>query len=475
MATDFNGLTTTLTTFVGAFHGGYGRLSSTINWVLAGLATIDVALMSLWWAVDGGERLSVALKHVLFLGFWGWFTRGFQGIAKWFVETLVTAGLMAGGKSGNFTLLLDPSRIAGYGLTATENLVKAISDTAGITHIPETMTYVLCYLAIMAAFIIIAIQVFVTVLEYYLITAVAGILVPFGVLPQTRFLSEKAIGAVVSLGIKLMVLAFIMAVADPVLASLKFGSTDIKMNELWAMLLTCATIAFLAWHAPSVASGLLAGSPSLSASTAAQNVTAGAMLAAGAAGIATAATRSAVRFFAPKKNDNDNNNSNNNNTNNNQITHGAPSAGAALGQLARPVGANGTPSGSSSPAGGSRAEPKQAGGPAGTGGDAQSPARQGAAPPPSSPTQAPTGSPPSSAPAPAAPSITPQRPSAPRSAARVGGADGQLAASQGAAAPANSSPAPPWAETLRRTATAMPADAGPGSSPAPAASSQPKR
>jgi type IV secretion system protein TrbL len=60
-----------------------------------------------------------------------------------------------------------------------------------------------------------AIQVFLSVLEYYLITAVAGILVPLGLLPQTKFLAEKAIGAVVSPGIKLMVLAFIVAVTNP--------------------------------------------------------------------------------------------------------------------------------------------------------------------------------------------------------------------------------------------------------------------
>jgi type IV secretion system protein TrbL len=150
------------------------------------------------------------------------------------------------------------------------------------------------YLLIMAAFLTMAIQAFLAVLEYYLITAVAGVLVPWALLPQTKFLAEKAIGAVVSAGIKLMVLAFIIAVTNPVLASIHFSGPEIKLNELWSVLLTTGAIAFLSWHAPSLAAGLLAGSPSLAAGAVAQNLASGAMMAAGVAGGMVAATRAAA-------------------------------------------------------------------------------------------------------------------------------------------------------------------------------------
>ena len=146
----------------------------------------------------------------------------------------------------------------------------------------------------MAAFLIMAIQAFLSVLEYYLIIAVAGVLVPWGLLPQTKFLAEKAIGAVVAAGIKLMVLAFIIAVASPVLATIHFSGPEIKLNELWSVILTTGAIAFLAWHAPSLAAGLLAGSPSLGASAVSQNLSSAAMLTAGVAGTMVSATRAAA-------------------------------------------------------------------------------------------------------------------------------------------------------------------------------------
>jgi type IV secretion system protein TrbL len=290
---EFNTLTTTLTNFVGVFQGGYTRLQPIVNGLLAVLAGIDIVLLGFWWALGGGERLTEVIKKILFLGFWLWFTKAFQSNAKIFVDSLISAGLTAGGQSGGYNLLLDPSRIAGYGLTATEQLAKALDDIS-ITDLGDMIIFGVSYLLIMAAFLTMAIQVFLAVLEYYLITAVAGVLVPWGLLPQTKFLSEKAIGAVVSAGIKLMVLAFIIAVTNPVLASIHFSGPEIKLNELWSVLLTTGAIAFLSWHAPSLAAGLLAGSPSLGAGAVAQNLASGVMMAAGVAGGMVATTRAAV-------------------------------------------------------------------------------------------------------------------------------------------------------------------------------------
>ena len=290
---EFNTLTTTLTNFVGVFQGGYARLQPMVNSLLGILAGIDIVLIGFWWALGGGERLTEVIKKVLFLGFWLWFTTSFQSNAKAFVESLINAGLTAGGQAGSYNLLLDPSRIAGYGLNATEQLAKALDDVS-LTDLGDAFIFGISYLLIMVAFLVMAIQTFLAVLEYYLITAVAGVLVPWALLPQTKFLAEKAIGAVVSAGIKLMTLAFIIAVTSPVLASIHFSGPEIKLNELWSVLLTTGAIAFLTWHAPSLTAGLLAGSPSLSAAGVAQNVSAGAMMAAGVAGGMVAVTRAAA-------------------------------------------------------------------------------------------------------------------------------------------------------------------------------------
>jgi type IV secretion system protein TrbL len=122
----------------------------------------------------------------------------------------------------------------------------------------------LVYLLIYLTFFILAIQVVVAILEYYLIATLAMVLVPFGVNKYTAFLSEKAFGAVVSHGVKLMVLAFIITVAAPVMAALNLPPNP-SLQQAYMCLLAAMTLTFLSWKAPDVAAGLFAGGPSLSA------------------------------------------------------------------------------------------------------------------------------------------------------------------------------------------------------------------
>jgi type IV secretion system protein TrbL len=165
--------------------------------------------------------------------------------------------------------------------------------------IADAIVFGLSYILIVLCYFIIAIQVFLTVLEYYLITALSGIFIPFGIFPPTKFLAEKAIGAVVSAGVKMMVLSFLLAVVDPVLKSISFSGADITYNELWSVLLTAGAIAFLAWNAPGMAAGLLAGCPTLSAAQASQNTMAAMVVGGGAAAALVSSTRSAVSALGP--------------------------------------------------------------------------------------------------------------------------------------------------------------------------------
>ena len=177
---------------------------------------------------------------------------------------MIGAGLIAAGHPGNFQVLLDPSSIAAMGTTATEALVQALSNVSTF-DLADAIIFGLMYLAIMLTFLLMAVQIFLAVAEFYLISALAGVLIGFGVSKHFDFLAQKAVGAVVACSVKLMVLAFIMSMVQPTLASLKFVGPEIKFNELWALLLTTGTIMLFSWTAPSLAASLLAGSPSLGA------------------------------------------------------------------------------------------------------------------------------------------------------------------------------------------------------------------
>jgi len=199
----------------------------------------------------------------------------------------VATGQAAGGGAGPINWFSDPSAI----IDLAENLTFEIEQeihALPILAVGQQIMFGFVYLLIYLTFFILAIQVVVAILEFYLIATLAMALVPFGVNKYTAFLSEKAFGAVVSHGVKLMVLAFIITVAAPVMAGLNLPPNP-TLQQAYMCLLAAMTLAFLAWKAPDVAAGLFAGGPSLSAAhTLGTAATAGRLMLGGRGGSAGA-------------------------------------------------------------------------------------------------------------------------------------------------------------------------------------------
>ena len=126
--------------------------------------------------------------------------------------------------------ILNPSALAASGLDATEPLADRLGDM-GAFDMADMLVLGVGYIAIMACYIIMAINLFLAVLEYYLFAGIVGILLPFGLLPSTKFLAEKAIGAVVAAGIKLMVLAFITSAVLPVIRRLAVQRAGVRVQR----------------------------------------------------------------------------------------------------------------------------------------------------------------------------------------------------------------------------------------------------
>src|SRR3546814_6313652 len=62
------------------------------------------------------------------------------------------------------------------------------------------------------AFFVLAVQVFVTILEFKLVTLAGFVLLPFAFFGRTAFMAERVLGHIVSSGIKVLVLAVITGI-----------------------------------------------------------------------------------------------------------------------------------------------------------------------------------------------------------------------------------------------------------------------
>ena len=153
-----------------------------------------------------------------------------------------------------------------------------------IAAIPGRIIKIILALAIFIAFAFIALNVLLCFIEFYLTTALSIILLPFGVNSHTSFISQKALGAVVNFGVKLMIMIFLLGLMSTMISKMDAITND-DYGKLFEAVLQACMYAFLIWKLPSLISGMLSGTPSMGAS--ATGVVQSAATAAGAGAMTT--------------------------------------------------------------------------------------------------------------------------------------------------------------------------------------------
>jgi type IV secretion system protein TrbL len=163
-------------------------------------------------------------------------------------------------------------------------LAKQNGGLGALQHIDVIIVAAVAAIGILLAFIVLAIEIAITIIEFHLVTLIAFVMVPFGVLTQTSFLAERAIGYVVSVGLKFMALAVILGIGINIFQQFTL-SLEPTIAEECGLLLSAIFLMMLALKIPSIAGALISGGPQLNAGGALMGA---AGVAAGAAGVALA-------------------------------------------------------------------------------------------------------------------------------------------------------------------------------------------
>src|SRR3546814_7635966 len=170
--------------------------------------------------------------------------------------------------------LLKPGRLAGTGFSAAWpflDQVRQLTTFSGFfDNFLTIMVLLIAWVIGILAFCILAVQMFVTILEFKLTSLAGFILVPFAFWNRTSFLAERVLGNVVSSGIKVMVLAVIVGIGSNYFTQFTTALQGQEPDIGQAMSLVLASLALfgLGIFGPGIASGLVAGAPQLGAGSA---------------------------------------------------------------------------------------------------------------------------------------------------------------------------------------------------------------
>ena len=89
-------------------------------------------------------------------------------------------------------------------------------------------------LVVILCFFVLAVQLFITLIEFKLTTLAGFVLIPFALWNKTSFLAEKVLGNVVSSGIKVLVLAVIVGIGSGLFAEFRCIPTNHPSTTRWS-------------------------------------------------------------------------------------------------------------------------------------------------------------------------------------------------------------------------------------------------
>ncbi|MGN8001139.1 P-type conjugative transfer protein TrbL [Sphingomonas sp. 22176] len=272
---DLNVIDRFLQTFIRYIDSGFGLLGGDVAFLTTTLIGIDITLAGLFWAM-GGEQDVIGrfIKKVLYIGTFAFILDRFSTLADIIFRSFAAAGLTAGGGTLSAEDLLKPGRLAGTGFSAAWPMLDQVSKLMGFTSFFDNFLTIIVLLfawaIVIIAFFILAVQMFVCIVEFKLTTLAGFVLVPFALWNRTSFLAERVLGNVVGSGIKVMVLAVIVGVGSNFFseftAALQGQEPDI--GQAMSLVLASFTLFGLGIFGPGMASGLVAGAPQLGAGAA---------------------------------------------------------------------------------------------------------------------------------------------------------------------------------------------------------------
>lgn len=271
------------------------------------LMTIQIA--TTWTLYEGQLRMFELIKEVIRFSFILFLIYNFESLADTFIKGWMYFGGIA---SGIFTYAADAEAIGKAPYYNPSTLIdmgwvcisEVFAKGTSLAHPINSLLILVCGIVAYIGVVFIALQVTITLLEYYMVTCLGVILLPFGLLRYTHFLYNKLIQGIFTFGIKLMVVYFIAGLGGKVLVDLgtavsennasdtaarvmEAGNRDIEglitpemagmitgtgisanpvnFGHVLNFMLLFIIMGYLVWKIPSLVAGMISGSPQMEA------------------------------------------------------------------------------------------------------------------------------------------------------------------------------------------------------------------
>ncbi|EMY8116996.1 P-type conjugative transfer protein TrbL [Pseudomonas aeruginosa] len=263
-----------LDTFSRYIDSGFGLLQGEVAFLTATLIVIDMTIAGLYWAMShatgqGEDVIAKLLRKVLYVGAFAYIIGNFNWLASIVFRSFAGLGITATGSAITMENFLQPGRLAKTGIDAGAPILEQIGDMAGFpevfVNLDPIVVLFIAWLVVILCFFVLAVQLFITLIEFKLTTLAGFVLIPFALWNKTSFLAEKVLGNVVSSGIKVLVLAVIVGIGSGLFAEFQVHPDEPSIDHALVVMLASLALLALGIFGPGIATGLVSGAPQLGA------------------------------------------------------------------------------------------------------------------------------------------------------------------------------------------------------------------
>lgn len=283
-----------------------------------------------WTLYEGQLRMFELIKEIISFSFILFLILNFDTLADTFIQGWQFFGGIASGLFVTGTPVeamtknpaYDPSGLIDSGWAVVGHV---ITSALSISHPIDSLFILICGMGAYLGLVFMALQVTITLIEYYMVTSLGVILLPFGMLRYTKFLYSQLVKGFFTFGIKLMTVYFICGLAGHVMTGLgkimvaqheqatadrivaasggmlnddiakiivnpDYFDKSVNYGDVLNFMLFYIIMGYLVWKIPNLVSAMVSGSPQMDAGSMLRSAIAGAGMAtvgmAGAAHVA---------------------------------------------------------------------------------------------------------------------------------------------------------------------------------------------
>ena len=160
-----------------------------------------------------------------------------------------------------------PDGIMKYTMIIATPLYAASFKGNLLTNAAQVLLCIVALLAMMICAAIVVLQYIMAMVEYQILVGIGVLLVPFALFDKTRFVTEKFVGAIFGHLIKIVLIIVIIGVFSGAFVSLAKMEFTGGLDQIVKYVFTMLLYAILASSVPAIATGILSGTPSLTGDT----------------------------------------------------------------------------------------------------------------------------------------------------------------------------------------------------------------